>query len=183
MVRCNIPKLLEVMHRFQINPANQKLDEFYWVRTWATVIPVHHMLHLMDLFFNKWQEVLYHWLCSRPNFEEVTQWYLGWKELIPPELLANEHIRYRLNLGLDMMNQAVEGMEVAQPGLKENISYLRVLEQRQFEAQQKAAVQAQQRASAILGGSATETADIGGGGREMSLKEVYEFTHFTNLPN
>ncbi|KAM7478470.1 hypothetical protein LguiA_026683 [Lonicera macranthoides] len=174
MVRCIIPKLLEVMHCFQINPANQKLDEFYWIRTWATAIPVHHMLHLMDLFFNKWQEVLYHWLCSHPNFEEVTQWYLGWKELIPPELLANEHIRYRLNLGLDMMNQAVEGLEVAQPGLKENISYLRVLEQRQFEAQQKAAVQAQQRASAILGGSATETVDIGGGGREMSLKEVIE---------
>ncbi|KAM7474285.1 hypothetical protein LguiB_021528 [Lonicera macranthoides] len=174
MVCCIIPKLLEVMHRFQINPANQKLDEFYWVRTWATAIPVHHMLHLMDLFFNKWQEVLYHWLCSHPNFEEVTQWYLGWKELIPPELLANEHIRYRLNLGLDMMNQAVEGMEVAQPCLKENISFLRVLEQRQFEAQQKAAVQAQQQASASLGGSATETGDIGGGGHEMSLKDAIE---------
>ncbi|MCD7456124.1 hypothetical protein HAX54_030699 [Datura stramonium] len=29
---------------------------------------------------------------------------------------------------------AVEGLEVVQPGLRENISYLRVLEQRQFEA-------------------------------------------------
>lgn len=169
MVRYIIPKLLTVMHEFQINPANQKLDQFYWIRTWATAIPVHHMLHLMDLFFNKWQEVLYHWLCSNPNFEEVTKWYLGWKDLLPPELLANEHIRYRLNLGLDMMNQAVEGMEVAQPGLKENISYLRVREQRQFE---KAAAQAQERASVGLGSG--PQAQGMNTGLEMSLKEVIE---------
>ncbi|CAK9188576.1 unnamed protein product [Ilex paraguariensis] len=172
MVRYIIPKLLTVMHDFEINPADQKLDPFYWIRTWATAIPIHHMVPLMDVFFNKWQEVLYHWLCSNPNFEQVTQWYLGWKELLPPELLANEHIRYRLNLGLDMMNQAVEGMEVVQPGLRENISYLRVLEQRQFEAQQKGAAQAQQRTSASVG-SVTQMEGLGGG-LEMSLKEVIE---------
>uniref|UniRef100_A0A161WQC5 GCF C-terminal domain-containing protein n=1 Tax=Daucus carota subsp. sativus TaxID=79200 RepID=A0A161WQC5_DAUCS len=111
MVRYIIPKLLTVMHEFQVNPADQNLDKFYLVRTWATAILVSHMLHLMDVFFNKWQEVLYHWLCSRPNFEEVTSWYVGWKELIPPELLANEHIRYHLNLGPEMMNRAFEGIE------------------------------------------------------------------------
>ncbi|KAL7003841.1 hypothetical protein U1Q18_004984, partial [Sarracenia purpurea var. burkii] len=170
MVRFILPKLLAVMHEFQLNPGDQKLDQFYWVQTWATAIPIHHMIQLMDVFFDKWQQVLYHWLCTNPNFEEVTQWYLGWKELFPPELLANEHIRYRLNLGLDMMNQAVEGMEVVQPGLRENISYLRVLEQRKFEAQQKAAAHA--RASANLG-SITQMEGMGGG-LEMSLKEVIE---------
>ncbi|KAI3472517.1 hypothetical protein Pfo_028011 [Paulownia fortunei] len=140
MVRYIIPKLLAVMHDFQINPANQKLDQFYW---------------LMDVFFNKWQEVLYHWLCSSPNFEE-----------------ANEHIQYRLNLGLDMMNQAVEGLEVIQPGLKENISYLRVSEQRQFETQKKVSVQAQQRAFAGLGNGIH--AEGISGGLDMSLKEVIE---------
>ncbi|CAA0832945.1 Septin and tuftelin-interacting protein 1 homolog 1 [Striga hermonthica] len=160
MVRYIIPKLLMVMHELTINPANQNLDQFYWVRTWATAIPTHHMLPLMDIFFNKWQEVLYHWLCSKPDFEEVTKWYLGWKELLPPELQANEHIRARLNLGLDMMNQAVEGMEVVPPGLRENIGYLRAREQRQFETQKKAAAQAQSEGV--------------GGGHEMSLKEVIE---------
>uniref|UniRef100_A0A5B6YT94 G-patch domain-containing protein n=1 Tax=Davidia involucrata TaxID=16924 RepID=A0A5B6YT94_DAVIN len=172
MVRYIIPKLLAAMHNFQLNPAKQELDEFYWVRTWAAAIPIHHMLRLMDVFFDKWLQVLYQWLCANPNFEEVTQWYMGWKELLAAELLANEHIRYRLNLGLDMMNQAVEGMEVVQPGLRENISYFRVLEQRQFEAQQKAAVHAQQRAAANLG-SATPVEGINGG-LEMSLKEVIE---------
>lgn len=168
MVRYIIPKLLAVMHDLQINPANQNLDKFYMVRTWATAIPTHHMLQLFDIFFNKWQEVLYHWLCSKPNFEEVTKWYLGWKDLLPPELHANEHVRYRLNVGLDMMNQAVEGMEVVPPGLRENISYLRVREQRQFETQKKAAAQPQHRAD-----SGIQSEGISGG-NEMSLKEVIE---------
>ncbi|KAJ7945882.1 septin and tuftelin-interacting protein 1-like 1 [Quillaja saponaria] len=88
------------------------------------------------------------------------------------ELLANESIRYQLNRGLDMMNQAVDGMEVVQPGLKENISYLRVLEQRQFEAQQKAAAHAQQEAAANLGGAVLM--DGMTGVHELSLKEVIE---------
>lgn len=62
-------------------------------------------------------------------------------------------------------------MEVLQPGLKENMSYLRVREQRQFETQKKAAAQAQQRSYTDLGsGIQTE----GMGGVEMSLKEVIE---------
>lgn len=165
MVRFILPKLLVVMHEFQVNPANQKLDQFYWILTWATAIPMHHIIQLFDIFFDKWQQVLYRWLLSNPNFEEVTQWYLGWKELIPAELLANEHIAYRVNLGLEMMNQAVEGTNVVQPGLRENLSYLRVLEQRKFDAQQQQkAVASQSRANA--------TAQMES--MKLSLKEVIE---------
>ncbi|PSS32895.1 Septin and tuftelin-interacting protein [Actinidia chinensis var. chinensis] len=54
MARFILPKLLAVIHEFQLNPAHQKLDQFYWVKTWATAIPIHHMIHLMDVFFDKW---------------------------------------------------------------------------------------------------------------------------------
>ncbi|CAH1436870.1 unnamed protein product [Lactuca virosa] len=121
MVRYIIPKLLAVMHEFQVNPADQKLDQFYWVRTWASAIPTHHMLRIMDVCFNKWLQVLYQWLYSKPDFQQVINWYLGWKDLIPPQLLSNEHVRYWLNIGLNMMNQAAEGLEVVHPGFRENI--------------------------------------------------------------
>ncbi|GMH07011.1 hypothetical protein Nepgr_008851 [Nepenthes gracilis] len=170
IVRSILPKLYDVLQEFQVNPANQKLDQFDWVISWASAVPIHHMVTLLELhFFSKWQQVLYHWLSSNPKFEEVTEWYLGWKNLLPPDLLANERVRSHLTMGLDMMNRAVEGMEVVQPGLKENISYLRAREQRHFESQQRAAAFAQQQASLSMG-AASQTDGV----PEMSLKEVVE---------
>ncbi|KAJ3670835.1 hypothetical protein LUZ60_008261 [Juncus effusus] len=129
-----VPKLRLAMQDFKINPANQNLEEFRWVMTWTGSIPVHHMVHLLETeFFSKWNQVLYHWLCSSPDFNEVMNWYVGWKNLFPEELLANERIRVLFTTGLDMMNQAVEGMQVVPPGTRENVSYLRASEKRQME--------------------------------------------------
>ncbi|KAL2897799.1 Septin and tuftelin-interacting protein 1-like protein 1 [Bienertia sinuspersici] len=142
IVRYILPKLIDVMREFQINPANQKLDQFKWVMTWASAVPIQHMVNLLEMhFFSKWQQVLYHWLCTSPNFDEVTQWYIGWKAQFPDELLSNERVRRQLNQGLDMMNRAAEGLALVQPGVMENISYLRAQEQRQYEAQSKASQQ------------------------------------------
>ncbi|KAF6162388.1 hypothetical protein GIB67_012536 [Kingdonia uniflora] len=171
IVQFILPKLIDVLNRLEVNPANQNLEEFNWVTSWAPVIPIHHMVSMFEVgFFPKWQQILYHWLCSNPNFQEVTQWYLGWKNLLPMELHADERIRYHLNVGLNMMNQAVEGVEVLQPGARENISYLRVTEQRQFAAQQKAASSAQQQASHSIGIGVTQMDGI----LEMSIKEIIE---------
>ena len=111
-----IPKLIEALRGFEVNPAKQNRDPFDWVMRWAPIIPVDYMAPLLEAeFFTKWLQALYIWLRANPNFNEVTEWFLGWKSLFPPDLLANERIRQQLNIGLDMMNQAVEGMDVAQP--------------------------------------------------------------------
>ncbi|GJZ77623.1 septin and tuftelin-interacting protein 1 homolog 1 [Tanacetum coccineum] len=122
-----------------------KLDQFYWVCMWANLIPVHYMLQIMDVFLNKWLAVLYKWLCSKPDLEEVRNWYLGWKNLIPTNLLSNKHIRGRLNMGLVMMNQAVQGLEVVPPGLREKVSDKKAREKKQSssEAQQMEDIQAE----------------------------------------
>lgn len=134
MVSFIIPKLKAVMKDFQINPAIQHVDLFYWVLTWATAVPIQHAIQVMDIFFNKWQEFLCCWLNSSLDFVVVTEWFLGWKEILPPELLANEHVWLccRLILGLAMMDQAVEGVVVFQPGVSENMSYLGFLEERRL---------------------------------------------------
>jgi hypothetical protein len=113
-----IPKLRMALQEFESNPANQKLDQFNLVILWASAIPVHHMVHMLEIdFFSKCQLVLYHWLCSpNPDFNEIMNWYKGWKGLFPPELLTNECIRILLTAGLDMMNKTADGLKVVQHG-------------------------------------------------------------------
>ncbi|GBG65315.1 hypothetical protein CBR_g50354 [Chara braunii] len=147
LMACSIvPKLYEALRDFVVNPPPhpQESEPFIWVVRWASTVPAQHMTTLLEAyFFRKWQQALYYWLCSNPNFDEVTKWYLDWKGLMPEELLANERVQHQLNIALDMMNQAVEGAVVTQPGVRENVSYLLMTEQRSFESA-AASAQAQQ---------------------------------------
>ncbi|CAI5995597.1 unnamed protein product [Closterium sp. NIES-64] len=164
--RSIVPKLIHLLQtEFLVNPQQQQLEPFHWAMSWAGVVPTRHLIALLDTaFFPQWHQVLYHWLCANPNFDEVTRWYLGWKALFPAELLSSERVRQQLNVALDMMNQAVEGMPVLQPGVKENVSYLRVSEQQAFADGAGAGRGATGAGSAAAGGPGIAAGGVGGGG-------------------
>ncbi|OMP06212.1 hypothetical protein CCACVL1_01675 [Corchorus capsularis] len=131
MHRCVVPTLQLALQGFLINPAiaNQKWDQFDWVMSWASVIPIHVMVDLLvKFFFTRWLLVLSDRLCSNCKLEaeEVINWYRGWKAHLAPELLANQSIRHQLSLGLHMMNKAAQLIlkdGISSQGLKEKLSY------------------------------------------------------------
>ncbi|TXG70669.1 hypothetical protein EZV62_005604 [Acer yangbiense] len=102
---------------------------------------------LQRFFFTKWLQVLYHRLSTTSDFEQIHNWYMGCKGLIPQELLANENIRAQLNIGLNMMSQAADGLKVV------------MMEQRPLEAHQRKEAVAEARKE---------------GAAKSSLKEVIE---------
>ncbi|CAH1395223.1 unnamed protein product [Nezara viridula] len=111
-----IPKLAHVLQEFVINPAQQSLDSWNWVMDWVEVIPPQIMADVLEKsFFPKWLQVLTMWLNMAPNYDQVTEWYSGWKSLIPPALRDQQQIKDQLRTALDMMSRSVGGGSMAAP--------------------------------------------------------------------
>lgn len=109
--RSIVPKLEAALAALVINPAQQQLDPFNWVLAWHGALPLGRLVSLLEKgFFPKWHQVLYHWLSHSPNFEEVTRWYLGWKGLLPQEVVDQERCRCHFNYALQLMNCTADGM-------------------------------------------------------------------------
>lgn len=134
LVKNIVPKLELCMQEFVINPHQQILDPFHWVISWRDIIALPHMISILEkAFFPKWLQVLCTWLSNMPNYEEVTNWYLGWKSQFPEEFLAHPFIKEQFSRALDIMNRAASGH--FQPGAKENMAYFAHNERRQMGTQ------------------------------------------------
>ncbi|KAG7204874.1 hypothetical protein KM043_005274 [Ampulex compressa] len=129
LVKNIIPKLQIALTEFVINPHQQHLDQWNWVYEWKDLIPPHIMAGLLDkFFFPKWLQVLALWLNHSPNYDQVTNWYMGWKGMLSEKLLAEPLVKEHFKKALDMMNRAVTGPQNHPPGALEQVSYLTSLE-------------------------------------------------------
>ena len=110
--RVVVPKLVLALRDFVIDPSEQRgLDVFMAVMEWGQVVPADAFVHMWTQeFFSKWLAVLEAWLggAERPNYEEITRWYIGWKEMFPEALRNVPAITNAFNMGLDMMNRSME---------------------------------------------------------------------------
>ncbi|KAL8127605.1 septin and tuftelin-interacting protein 1 homolog 1-like [Apium graveolens] len=123
----------------------------------------------MDVFFDQWQAVLFHWLCEGPDVEELINWFLLWKNLIPPELLEHDHIQNRLKVGLNMMDKFSEGGKLVQPAS--------VHKQMQYEAKRTGKLAHEDPLDRFCRKTEIEDRD---GGNEMSLKQIIELQALQN---
>lgn len=151
ILRSIYPKLSQCLSEFIINPHQQHLEPFHWVMEWEDIITQQHFISLLEKhFFPRWIQVLRGWLSVSPNYDEVIQWYSGWKGMFSEDLLNNPTIKVQFNRALDVMNQAVTSPGgVLQPGARENIAYLTSTERRrEAEAAAMAAAVEKQKAEA-----------------------------------
>lgn len=94
---------------------------------WNDMLSVGNMTLILDkFFFPRWLQTLAVWLNHNPNYTQVTEWYSGWKRMLPEELLSQPTIKDNFHKALEMMNRAVNIGQ--QPGAKESISYLTNIE-------------------------------------------------------
>ena len=129
LVKNIVPKLALCLQEYVINPLQQDLGAWNWVMSWNDMVPHQCMVTLLEKqFFPRWLQVLAAWLVNNPNYNEITNWYVGWKGLLPERYLLEPTIKDQLNRALELMNHAVSGN--LQPGARENIAYLTHTERR-----------------------------------------------------
>jgi tuftelin-interacting protein 11 len=61
---------------------------------WQELLPVHTLASLLErFFFPKWLQILTMWLNHAPNYDEITNWYMGWKGMMSESLLAQPAVK------------------------------------------------------------------------------------------
>ena len=121
MLRNILPKLESVLkEEFKINPSDQNLEPWSWIMEWRDLIPLASFISLLEeCFFPEWLKTLCEWLNSKPNYEEVTNWYSEWKKLLSEKISQHPNIKAKLGQGLMMMSRSSNGTKVSY-NLEEN---------------------------------------------------------------
>lgn len=108
MLKNIIPKLQIALSELVINPHQQHLDHWNWVHDWKDLIPTHTMAAILDkYFFPKWLQVLGLWLNSNPNYEQVTDWYTGWKGMLSDKLLIEPVIKGNILFNISLIRRSL----------------------------------------------------------------------------
>lgn len=103
-----LPKLEQAFESFIINPHQQRLDVWHWFIDWEDMLSIQHSVSiLIKHFFPKWLQILYTWLSNSPNYDEISRWYLGWKQMFSPKLISQASVQEGFKRALEMMNYAV----------------------------------------------------------------------------
>ncbi|XP_063223581.1 tuftelin-interacting protein 11 [Bacillus rossius redtenbacheri] len=184
LVKNIVPKLQLALQEFVINPHEQHLDQWTWVMEWEDLLPVHIFASLLEKnFFPKWLQILTLWLSHAPNYDEITNWYMGWKKMFSEKLLMQPGIKEQFHRALELMNRAVScgGQAICQqPGAIESVSYLTNIEQ----TQQQAHIKERESRLELLAEAVRSASQIPQGFRELIQKRCEERgLLFVPLPN
>ncbi|KAL8837798.1 MAG: hypothetical protein Q9176_005432 [Flavoplaca citrina] len=95
-----------------IDPSNQDLAPLTETLAWLTPswsLPTSTTAHLLTAeFFPKWHYILYLWLTNNPNYEEIREWFLWWKDQFPPSIRDHDIVAKEWNKGLETMSLALD---------------------------------------------------------------------------
>jgi tuftelin-interacting protein 11 len=111
LIKHLLPRLAKYMSKhFEVDPSDQDVTALERVLAWSKLFPDRAMAQLLVMeFFPKWLNTLHQWLISdEPNYTEIAEWYVWWKEQLPEVLNSMRAVTDMWTKGLTLMNTAVE---------------------------------------------------------------------------
>jgi tuftelin-interacting protein 11 len=110
LVRHLLPRFTKLLQTdFEIDPLDQDERPLQYVFEWRDFFDAKVLGQLFAAqFFPQWLNILHQWLTSEPNYEEVGQWYMWWKERFPEDIRHTSDMQEMWRKGLIMMNTALD---------------------------------------------------------------------------
>ena len=110
LTRHLLPRLVtHLADHFLVDPSDQDLSPLSQVLQWSPYLPSTTMAHLLVAeLFPKWHQTLHIWLTSDPNYDEIREWFLWWKDQLPGEINAVPAIEAEWNKGLETIAMALD---------------------------------------------------------------------------
>ncbi|MCJ1301835.1 hypothetical protein MMC08_004636 [Hypocenomyce scalaris] len=110
LIRHLLPRLaFHLQETFDIDPQDQDLTPLSQTLAWQDFFKPSTLAHLLVAdFFPKWHHILYIWLTSDPDYDEIRHWYLWWKEQIPAPINAIPAVEAEWNRGLETITLALD---------------------------------------------------------------------------
>ena len=113
LLRHMLPRLAaHLSSNLVIDPSDQDLEPLTQVLQWTPFFSPNTITHLLIAeFFPKWHHTLYLWLTGEPNYDEIGEWYLWWKNQIhalAPLSTDNPAIAAEWTEGLQTINLALK---------------------------------------------------------------------------
>ena len=110
LIRHLLPRLaLYLSENLTIDPQDQDLRPLEHVLQWTSFFQASTISQLFAAeFFPKWQVILHLWLISEPNYDEIRQWFIWWKEQIPESVNTHPVTEAEWNKGLELITKALD---------------------------------------------------------------------------
>ncbi|MCJ1438384.1 hypothetical protein MMC27_007772 [Xylographa pallens] len=105
-----LPRLATYLHtHLLIDPSAQDLAPLTTALAYLPLLPPSSLAALLAAeLFPKWHAILHLWLTSAPNYDEIREWFLWWKEQLPGPLSTHPLIAAEWTKGLETINHALE---------------------------------------------------------------------------
>lgn len=94
-----------------VKPSGQDLQPIKDLLAWLDIVPVAAVAQVLETsLFPQWHAALRQWLRSPEcDFNEVLQWYQGWRTLLPETVREQGSVQKHLARGLEVMKNLMSG--------------------------------------------------------------------------
>lgn len=113
LLRHLLPRLaLHLSENLIIDPSDQDLDPLTQTLRWSPFFASSTIAHLLVAeFFPKWHQTLHLWLTSSPNYDEIREWFLWWKDqlnILSPNINDLPIVSAEWTKGLETISLALD---------------------------------------------------------------------------